>query len=201
MSIMLNSLWSCFPVLLAQRSNPDPSAEAASGVMGLSCCFIFVVLPLLFVAINIAILFWVAKDAKSRGMDGAMWLFLIFFTGVIGLAIYIFSRPQGLLTQCHNCGNNRMETSIKCPQCGAGQGHQVERDEEDEDEDIPNGRERQRPVAQRPVAQRPPAPSSRPDKSVITCSHCGARLRLPTPSPAFGQEFKCPTCHKTIKAD
>jgi hypothetical protein len=69
-------------------------------------------------AINIGILFWVAKDAKSRGMDGAMWIFLILFTGILGLAIYLFARPQGSLVQCGNCGNNRLEASVKCPHCG-----------------------------------------------------------------------------------
>jgi UPF0716 family protein affecting phage T7 exclusion len=77
-----------------------------------------IVLAALYFAINVAILFWVAKDAKSRSMDGAMWLFLILFTGVVGLAIYLFSRPQGLLMQCERCGNNRMEVSAKCPHCG-----------------------------------------------------------------------------------
>ncbi len=80
---------------------------------------ILAVLTVVFFAINVAILFWVAKDAKCRGMDGAMWIFLILFTGVVGLAIYLFSRPQGNLVQCPNCGNNRMEASMKCPHCAA----------------------------------------------------------------------------------
>jgi hypothetical protein len=79
---------------------------------------VFVVLPAVICAVNIAILFWVAKDAKSRGMDGAMWIFLVLFTGVIGLAIYLFSRPQGHLAQCDHCGNNRMQVSRLCPHCG-----------------------------------------------------------------------------------
>jgi hypothetical protein len=67
---------------------------------------------------NIVILFWVAKDAKARGMDGAVWIILMLFTGVLGLAIYLFSRPQGNLIQCGHCNNNRMQASRLCPHCG-----------------------------------------------------------------------------------
>jgi hypothetical protein len=104
------------------RNRPPNDADAAAGC---ACCGSMlmiivgaIVLPIVFFGINVAILFWVAKDAKSRGMDGAMWIFLVLFTGVLGLAIYLFSRPQGLLVQCDACGNNRMEVSAKCPHCG-----------------------------------------------------------------------------------
>ncbi len=104
-----------------------------------------IVLPIvaffLILAVNIAILFWVAKDAKSRGMDGAMWIFLVLFTGLLGLAIYLFSRPQGMLVQCDNCGNNRMEAATKCPHCsvktgvGSKSGSRQSRRRRDEDEE------------------------------------------------------------------
>jgi hypothetical protein len=70
-------------------------------------------------ALSIALLVWVARDAKSRGMDNAvMWMILVFFTNVLGLIIYIFSRPQGNLVPCPSCKNNRLEASAKCPHCG-----------------------------------------------------------------------------------
>jgi hypothetical protein len=106
----------------------QPEYDPASGIAGLMCCGFWCLLPVLWMAINTAILFWVARDAKSRGMDGAMWIFLILFTGVLGLAIYLFSRPQGVLIQCYNCGNNRMEASMKCPHCGAARGSRSYRD-------------------------------------------------------------------------
>lgn len=100
--------------------NPDADAAACATCCGGTMLMIVVpiVLAIVMLAVNVAILFWVAKDAKSRGMDGAMWIFLILFTGVLGLAIYLFSRTQGLLTQCENCGNNRLEVAVKCPHCG-----------------------------------------------------------------------------------
>jgi len=71
------------------------------------------------IALNIALLVWVARDAKSRGMDSAvLWMILVMVTGVIGLVIYLFSRPQGDLVKCIHCGNGRLQASAKCPHCG-----------------------------------------------------------------------------------
>lgn len=101
--------------VLAQQQDPNPCAAAA----GCSVCGSIFVVPIIFIALNIALLIWVARDAKSRGMDNAvMWMILVFFTSVIGLVIYIFSRPQGNLMKCASCGNNRLQASAKCPHCG-----------------------------------------------------------------------------------
>ena len=70
--------------------------------------------------LNIALLVWVARDAKARGMDSAiLWMLLVMFTGIIGLVIYLFVRPQGNMMQCPNCQNKRLQASVKCPHCGA----------------------------------------------------------------------------------
>ena len=77
-----------------------------------------VIVLVLVVALNIALLIWVARDAKSRGMDSSvLWMFLVMSTGVIGLVIYIFSRPQGQLKQCPSCNGKRLAASAKCPHC------------------------------------------------------------------------------------
>ena len=66
-------------------------------------------------------LVWVARDAKARGMDSAvLWMLLVFFLNLIGLVIYLLSRPQGILVPCPNCGNMRLQASVKCPHCGIG---------------------------------------------------------------------------------
>lgn len=71
-----------------------------------------------FVA-NIVLLVWTARDAKNRGMDGAVvWMLLVFFLGPLGLIIYIFSRPKGDMMACKQCNNKRLEASAKCPHCG-----------------------------------------------------------------------------------
>ena len=69
--------------------------------------------------VNIALLVWVARDAKSRGMDSSvLWMALVMFTSVIGLVIYLLARPQGPLIQCQSCKNHRLLASARCPHCG-----------------------------------------------------------------------------------
>jgi uncharacterized membrane protein YhaH (DUF805 family) len=100
--------------LVASLQRGDSGAGAACGCLGF---FGFVIIAV--IVLNIALLVWVARDAKARGMDSSvLWMILVMFTGVIGLIIYIFARPQGNLIQCSHCGNRRMQVSAKCPHCG-----------------------------------------------------------------------------------
>ena len=74
---------------------------------------------LMVVAVTLALLVWVARDAKARGMDSAvLWMLLVMTTNVIGLVIYLFARPQGALSRCPQCRNSRLAASAKCPHCG-----------------------------------------------------------------------------------
>jgi hypothetical protein len=104
--------------LLAQANNDV--GQAAAGAAGCAACgggFLIIIIAV--IALNIALLVWVARDAKNRGMDSpVLWMILVMFTGLIGLLIYIFSRPQGNLIQCTNCKGKRLQTSAKCPHCG-----------------------------------------------------------------------------------
>src|SRR5208283_4934125 len=98
----------------AQANAPNPAGGAACG----SCCGTFFLLPIVFLAISVALLVWVARDAKARGMDSAvLWMLLVFFLNLIGLVIYLLARPQGALVQCPNCNNKRLQASVKCPHC------------------------------------------------------------------------------------
>ncbi|MGZ4731760.1 MAG: PLDc N-terminal domain-containing protein [Terriglobales bacterium] len=99
--------------LLWQR-DPDASPFVACGCLGF-----FGVIVVAIIALNIALLIWVARDVKSRGMDNAViWMILVMLTGIIGLIIYLFTRPQGNLVPCPQCGNKRLQVSAKCPHCG-----------------------------------------------------------------------------------
>jgi len=99
--------------LLLQR-NDDASPFVACGCLGF-----FGLIMVGMIALNIALLIWVARDAKSRGMDNAVvWMILVMLTGIIGLIIYLFTRPQGNLVPCPQCGNKRLQVSAKCPHCG-----------------------------------------------------------------------------------
>jgi hypothetical protein len=111
-------------LVLAQQTSTraDQDAQAAAGcaVCG-GCGAAAIIVILVVLALNIALLVWVARDAKARGMDSAvMWMILVALTGLIGLVIYLFSRPQGDVVQCPNCGNKRLRASTQCPHCGAG---------------------------------------------------------------------------------
>jgi len=111
-------LLTLFNPVLAQRAGDDAGACAGCGLCGGSM-LVMILIPIAIFALNIALLVWVARDAKARGMDSAvLWMALVMFTGVIGLIIYIFSRPQGNVITCPNCGNNRLQASAKCPHCG-----------------------------------------------------------------------------------
>lgn len=107
------------PVLgLAQSGQPsDAEACAACGTCG-GGMMVLILIPIAILVLNIALLVWVARDAKARGMDSSvMWMVLVMFTSVLGLVIYLFSRPQGNLIQCPHCQNKRLQASARCPHC------------------------------------------------------------------------------------
>lgn len=96
----------------------DAGACAACGTCGAGMG-VLIVIPIAIFVLNIALLVWVVRDAKARGMDSAvLWMVLVMFTSVLGLIIYIFSRPQGNLVQCQHCQNKRLQASARCPHCG-----------------------------------------------------------------------------------
>ena len=106
-------------VAMAQRPlNPNAAPCAGCAACG-GCWVTIILLALVILALHIALLVWVARDAKSRGMDSAvLWMVLVMITGLVGFIIYIFSRPQGNLIQCASCQNKRLQASAKCPHCG-----------------------------------------------------------------------------------
>lgn len=100
----------------AQSSQTDQEAAAAGCLACSGGMLVFLVAAFV---LNIALLIWVARDAKSRGMDSSvLWMILVMFTGLLGLVIYIFARPQGNIVQCAHCANKRLQASAKCPHCG-----------------------------------------------------------------------------------
>jgi uncharacterized membrane protein YhaH (DUF805 family) len=93
--------------------------DAAGAVACAGCWGVFLLIILLTFALQIAILVWVARDAKARGMDAAViWMIFAFLVPVIGLLVYAFSRPQGVIVKCAHCNNSRLQTLSACPYCG-----------------------------------------------------------------------------------
>ena len=115
MSEVANAFAAALPAsFLLLQHNDDTSPFVACGCLGFLGLIIVGV-----IALNIALLIWVARDAKSRGMENAVvWMILVMLTGIIGLIIYIFARPQGNLVPCPQCANKRLQVSAKCPHCG-----------------------------------------------------------------------------------
>jgi hypothetical protein len=72
---------------------------------------------LLAIVTDVLILVWVVKDARARGADGAAWLIVILLAHVVGLVVYLASRPAGPLVRCPNCGNKRLDYLRSCPTC------------------------------------------------------------------------------------
>jgi len=115
------SLFCSGPMLLAADALAQNAQDSASAAAGCAACSTILLIPVVLVGLDIALLVWVARDAKARGMDSAvLWMLLVFFTSVIGLIIYLLSRPQGNVIPCNNCGNRRLQASVRCPHCGIG---------------------------------------------------------------------------------
>lgn len=58
------------------------------GTIGLLGFFIIIILFIFY----IWILYMVYKDAEARGQNGVLWLLIVFFTGLIGLIIWLLVR-------------------------------------------------------------------------------------------------------------
>ena len=100
---------------LAQNNMEDLAAASACA----TCSGVMLLIPIAVLAINVYLLIWVSKDAKARGMDNSvLWMIIVLVFSLLGLLIYILSRPKGELVACSSCGNKRLQASAKCPSCG-----------------------------------------------------------------------------------
>lgn len=106
------------PTPLRQLTPEEQRQAEQAGRVCAAGCGTVVLLALILLVLNVALLIWVARDARARGMDSAvLWMFLVMFTSLLGLVIYLFSRPQGPLVRCPHCGGKRLAASAVCPHC------------------------------------------------------------------------------------
>lgn len=105
----------------APPSASEETAAAGTAFLGLSAFFLTVLAVALFalfaIVVQVMILVWVVKDARARGADGGVWLVVILLSHLLGLLVYIASRPPGLLLPCRHCGNRRLDCLRLCPIC------------------------------------------------------------------------------------
>ena len=90
---------------------------------------LLIVMSLWFIA-GILLCLWVYNDAKSRGMEGALWVLIVLVANVVGLIVYLMvreenrPRPQistysGRQTRfCSNCGSGLALNTKFCSNCG-----------------------------------------------------------------------------------
>ena len=88
--------------------------------------FLIIVFIVIFSAIGIFLCIWVYKDAKSRGMDGALWVIIVLIANIIGLIIYLIVRedkkkestPREGTGYCAYCGKKISLDAKFCEACG-----------------------------------------------------------------------------------
>ncbi|MEI7747646.1 MAG: PLDc N-terminal domain-containing protein [Chlorobiaceae bacterium] len=75
---------------VARAASDD--AQAAGGCAACSGgIFIMMILPII---IQVAILAWVVKDSRARGIESPLgWMAFVFLVPLIGILVYLFSRP------------------------------------------------------------------------------------------------------------
>jgi hypothetical protein len=90
---------------------------------------LLVVASLWFIA-GILLCLWVYEDAKSRGMEGALWVLIVLVANVVGLIVYLIVREENrprpqISTQsgrqtrfCANCGSELALNAKFCSNCG-----------------------------------------------------------------------------------
>jgi len=96
-------------------------AGAACGVMACGMfMYIFVLVAILaaFVGLIVFVYRYIKSDATARGMPNASSMAWLGLLGLMGLLIYVLTRPQGNIAPCPNCGKKRMQGLAQCPHCG-----------------------------------------------------------------------------------
>jgi hypothetical protein len=65
-------------------------------------------------ALWVAVIVWVYKDAEKRGMSGALWALLVFFLHLLGLLIFVIIRSEHPVRS----GGGTPPATPACPKCG-----------------------------------------------------------------------------------
>lgn len=89
---------------------------------------LFILAVLICIAVPVMIGIYVAKDAKARNMNAALWVLIALFApGFIGLIIYLIVRNDRSALKCPSCGASVKENFSVCPMCGASLKNACER--------------------------------------------------------------------------
>jgi len=94
--------------------------------------FAFQIVPLGLLALWIAVILWVYRDAEKRNMNGVLWGLLVFVGNIIGLIIYLILRNEETFRSspapsvsvpgsglCPSCSVQVQPGFAFCPHCGS----------------------------------------------------------------------------------
>ncbi len=91
---------------------------------------IFIIVASLWFVVGILLCLWVYNDARSRGMEGALWVLIVLVANVVGLIVYLFAREERRPRYqsspsserqtrfCSRCGSEHAPNVKFCSQCG-----------------------------------------------------------------------------------
>jgi hypothetical protein len=104
------------PPIEHHELTPEEQQQACAACGG--GMMILLLFVLLVIGLKVFMAVWVARDAKNRGVtDVALWVLLVIFLNLIGLIIYLCSRPAGDLMECLHCRGKRLRILPICPHC------------------------------------------------------------------------------------
>jgi hypothetical protein len=116
--------------MVQQVQISSSSSSTISSYFFVPFLFFIAFIIFLWFAVGILICLWVYNDAKSRGMEGAIWVLIVLVANVLGLIVYLIIReerrpqppfPAQAATQvrfCKNCGQELKLGANFCSSCG-----------------------------------------------------------------------------------
>lgn len=106
-ALVIAPLWF---VLSGELSGPAPFLDRSTLTLTALVSFV----------IGLALLPWGWKDARARAVRGwnRLGALTLIATGA-GAWLWKSLRPRGSIVQCTSCGWERLDSSVRCPRCGA----------------------------------------------------------------------------------
>lgn len=90
--IVIGGLVAVFGFIINRIASSDTSPLHIDQFAILIWLSVFVVIPL-------GMLYYIYKDAQSRGASLWLWLTLVFFTSIFGFIIYLIARPKKIVAK------------------------------------------------------------------------------------------------------
>lgn len=84
----------CLIVAATIFLNKAAYADSSDGTACAACGGIWILMIIAPLIIQVAILAWVVKDSRARGIESPLgWMAFVFLVPIVGILVYWFSRP------------------------------------------------------------------------------------------------------------